>query len=119
MTPNPAKPMATCSTPASTMADSMASQEPPRVAIAPSTMTASPAAGPLTPSGEPLAPPTTMPPTMPAMIPAKSGAPEANAIPRQSGTATKNTTMLAGMSCLRCLNSSGMPERVRVIVLLC
>jgi hypothetical protein len=42
--------------------------------------------------------PTTIPPTIPAMIPEKSGAPDASAIPRHSGTATKNTTILAGRS---------------------
>jgi hypothetical protein len=45
-----------------------------------------------------------IPPTIPAMIPEKSGAPDARAIPRQSGTATKNTTILAGMSLLSSLN---------------
>src|SRR5438132_1604483 len=64
------------------------------------TITARPAAGPLTPTHELLMPPTTMPPTMPAIIPENSGAPLASAIPRQSGTATKNTTTLAGKSCL-------------------
>ena len=61
-------------------------------------MTASPAAGPLTPRAEPLRNPTTMPPTMPAMMPEKRGAPEARAMPRQRGTATRNTTTLAGRS---------------------
>ena len=50
------------------------------------TMTASPAAGPLTPRGEPLSAPTTMPPMIPAMSPAKRGAPHARAIPRHSGS---------------------------------
>jgi hypothetical protein len=70
----------------------------PSVSMAVRTMTASPAAGPLTPSGEPLAMPTTMPPTTPAMSPDRRGAPEARAMPRQSGTATRNTTMDAGTS---------------------
>jgi hypothetical protein len=43
---------------------------------------------------------------MPAIIPAKSGAPEAKAIPKQSGTATKKTTILAGKSFLKCLNKT-------------
>ena len=67
-------------------------------------MTAKPAAGPLTPNGEPLATPTTIPPTIPAIIPANNGAPDAKAIPRHKGTATKNTTMLAGKSFLMLLN---------------
>jgi hypothetical protein len=80
-----------------------AGQEP-NVAIEVRTITASPAAGPLTPSGDPLAIPTIIPPTMPAIIPEKSGAPEASAIPRHSGSATKNTTILAGKSLLISLN---------------
>jgi hypothetical protein len=36
--------------------------------------------------------PTTMPPTIPANKPENSGAFDANAMPRQSGTATRNTT---------------------------
>ena len=90
--------------PASTTAVKNASQEPPREPIEVNTITANPAAGPLTPNGEPLAMPTTMPPTMPAIIPAKRGAPEARAMPKQSGTATKNTTILEGKSCLISLN---------------
>ena len=83
--------------PASTTANKKAVQEP-IAAIEVSTITASPAAGPLTPSGEPLAIPTTIPPTIPAIIPANNGAPDANAIPRHNGTATKKTTILAGKS---------------------
>jgi hypothetical protein len=45
-----------------------------------------------------------MPPIIPEMIPENRGAPEASAIPKQSGTATKNTIMLAGKSLLKCLN---------------
>ena len=67
-------------------------------------MTANPAAGPLTPRLEPLAAPTTIPPTIPAIIPENKGAPEAKAIPRHNGTATKNTTILAGKSFLISLN---------------
>ncbi len=66
--------------------------------MAVSTITASPAAGPLTPRAEPLAAPTTMPPTMPAIRPEASGAPDASAMPRHSGTATRKTTRLAGRS---------------------
>jgi hypothetical protein len=39
-----------------------------------------------------------MPPTMPDIKPLKKGAPEANEIPRQSGSATKKTTSPAGRS---------------------
>ena len=77
---------------------------PPSVAVDVKTITANPAAGPLTPKGEPLANPTTIPPTIPAIIPANRGAPDAKATPRHSGRATKNTTMLAGKSFLKFLN---------------
>ncbi len=91
-------------TPATTTASRNVSNDP-SVVMAFSTMTARPAAGPATPSCDPLATPTTMPPTMPAMMPEKSGAPEARAMPRQSGVATRNTTTLAGRSALRLSNS--------------
>ena len=57
-----------------------------------------PAAGPLTLVCEPLSDPTTIPPIIPASSPENNGASEANAIPKHSGSATKNTTMLALMS---------------------
>ena len=72
--------------------------------MAAKTMAANPAAGPLTPIFEPLKLPTTIPPTIPAINPEKSGAPLANAIPKHNGSATKNTTILAGMSFLIYLN---------------
>jgi hypothetical protein len=68
------------------------------------TITANPAAGPLTPKVEPLAKPTTMPPIIPAIIPENNGAPEASATPRHNGSATKKTTILAGRSFLISLN---------------
>ncbi|GGP03134.1 hypothetical protein GCM10010992_10320 [Cloacibacterium rupense] len=37
---------------------------------------------------------------MPAMIPDNGGAPDANAIPKHSGRATKNTTNPEGRFCL-------------------
>lgn len=55
-------------------------------------MAVSPAAGPDTEIGELLRNPTTIPPIIPAMIPDKGGAPEANAIPKHKGRATKKTT---------------------------
>src|SRR5688572_1595923 len=64
-------------------------------------MVVRPAAGPLTLNAEPLKNPTTTPPTTPAIIPEKSGAPDANATPKQSGKATRNTTTAAGRSCLK------------------
>ena len=67
-------------------------------------MAASPAAGPLTPTLDPLMAPTTTPPTIPAIRPEKRGAPLANAIPKHKGSATKNTTILAGRSDFKFLN---------------
>ena len=58
-----------------------------------------PAAGPDTLKGDLLIRDTTTPPIIPEIIPADKGAPEANAIPRQSGSATKNTDKPAGKSC--------------------
>lgn len=62
------------------------------------TMTARPAAGPLTDNDEPDSEPTTRPPTMPATSPANTGAPDADAMPMQSGNATRKTTRPAGAS---------------------
>ena len=45
--------------------------------------------------------PTTIPPTTPDIIPEKSGAPEAKAIPKHSGSATKKTTKPEEKSDLR------------------
>ncbi len=61
-------------------------------------ITARPAAGPLTPCVDLLIAPTSVPPTIPAIRPENRGAPLANAMPRQSGKATKSTTMLDGKS---------------------
>ena len=57
------------------------------------TMMVKPAAGPLTEMCEPENVPTTIPPIIPAIMPENNGAPEARAIPRQSGRATRNTEM--------------------------
>ncbi len=65
---------------------------PPNSVIAAITIDAKPAAGPDTPIAELEMNPTTIPPMTPATIPEKSGAPEAKAIPKQSGSATQNTT---------------------------
>ena len=103
ITPALANPKITWKTPAKTTAIRNISHEPPSFAIAVKTITAKPAAGPLTPKAEPLEAPTMMPPTIPAISPANSGAPDARATPRHKGTATKNTTILAGRSCLKSL----------------
>lgn len=65
------------------------------------TIAASPAAGPLTLVLEPLRIPTTIPPIIPAIKPESSGAPDASAIPRHKGRATKNVTIPAGKSYFR------------------
>ena len=69
--------------------------------MATSTMVVRPAAGPLTARWLPLAQATTTPPTMPVIKPASGGAPDATAMPRQSGSATRKTTTEAGRSCFR------------------
>ena len=61
-------------------------------------MDVNPAAGPLTLILEPLKYPTTIPPITPAIIPENGGAPEATATPKQSGNATKKTTIDAEKS---------------------
>ena len=61
-------------------------------------MMASPAAGPLTLVFDPLKKPTTIPPMIPEIIPLIKGAPEARAIPRHRGRATKKVTMEAEKS---------------------
>jgi UDP-N-acetylglucosamine pyrophosphorylase len=48
--------------------------------------------------------PTTIPPTIPEIIPEKSGAPDANAIPKHNGKATKKTTKPAEKSVLKFAN---------------
>lgn len=55
-------------------------------------MAVRPAAGPETLIDELLNPPTTIPPIIPDIIPANGGAPDANAIPKHSGKATRKTT---------------------------
>ena len=70
----------------------------PIFVIAAKTNAAKPAAGPLTLNFEPLNEPITMPPMIPEMMPLKNGAPEAKAMPKHKGKATKNTTILEGKS---------------------
>lgn len=73
----------------------------PKDKIAESTIAVSPAAGPETLMCELDKYPTTIPPTIPAMIPENNGAPEAIAIPKHNGRATKNTTNPEGKSYFR------------------
>lgn len=54
-------------------------------------------------SGERDRKPTTTPPTTPEIMPEKSGAPDASATPKQSGSATRATTMEAGRSAFQLL----------------
>ncbi len=63
------------------------------------TRVVNPAAGPDTDKDDPLINETTTPPIIPESNPAYNGAPEANAIPKQSGKATKATESPAGKSC--------------------
>ena len=72
------------------------SSKAPRSLMAVKTIAVSPAAGPETEMFELLMEPTTSPPTMPAIIPDSGGAPEARAIPRHKGSATRNTTRPEG-----------------------
>ena len=56
------------------------------------TIAVKPAAGPVTLNAELLKNPTIIPPITPETIPANNGAPEAKAIPKHNGKATKKTT---------------------------
>ena len=69
--------------------------------MAASTIAVKPAAGPETLTCDWLKIPTTIPPMIPDTIADKSGAPLAKAIPRQSGSATRNTINPAGKSDLK------------------
>lgn len=73
------------------------SSNAPRSVMAVNTIAVKPAAGPETEIFELLRNPTTRPPTIPEIIPDNGGAPEANAIPKHSGSATKNTTSPEGI----------------------
>jgi hypothetical protein len=94
---------ATWITPANITASKNASNDG-STSIAPKTITVRPAAGPLTDKGDFDNAPTKMPPTIPAITPEKSGAPDARATPRQSGSATRNTTIDAGKSARKVFN---------------
>ncbi len=73
----------------------------PKSVIAVNTIAVKPAAGPETLRFEVLKYPTTMPPTIPDMIPENNGAPEAIAIPKHKGSATRKTTKPDAKSDLR------------------
>ncbi len=85
-----------CTAPAATVIAQVTAQ--PKVEMVSASTTVSPAAGPLTCSAEPPTAPATTPPITAAINPAATGAPDANAIPSDSGTATRNTTREAGRS---------------------
>ena len=72
------------------------SSKAPRSVIAFKTIAVRPAAGPETEIFELLMVPITKPPTIPAITPDNGGAPDAQAIPRHKGSATKNTTRPEG-----------------------
>src|ERR1700752_211157 len=65
------------------------------------TITASPAAGPLTLTWDPERRLTIRPPIIPAITPEKRDVPDPKAMPRQRGSATRKVTNPAGPSCLR------------------
>jgi len=91
MAPALRKPSSNCKSPAKKTAVRKTSKEP-NVKIAESTMAVSPAAGPETLMWEFDKYPTTIPPIIPDIIPENKGAPEAIAIPKHKGKATKKTT---------------------------
>ena len=97
ITPARKNPNKSCRQPASITA-SEKTAKPPRDSIPLETMTLKPAAGPEILSTEPLSAPITIPPVIPAIKPDDKGAPEARAIPKHNGNATKNTTRPADKS---------------------
>ena len=71
----------------------------PKSEIPAKTIAAKPAAGPDTEMFELLNTPITRPPIIPEIMPDNGGAPEASAIPKHKGSATKNTTNPDGRFC--------------------
>lgn len=98
--PNLKIPRRICNTPAMATDKKKISMEPNSY-MAAAHMAVSPAAGPLTLNWEPLMNVTSNPPIIPAISPEYNGAPDASDIPRQSGSATKKTVMLAWKSCFK------------------
>lgn len=102
------------SMPAKTTASKKTSYEP-RSVIPFKTITVNPAAGPVTLSAEPLTVATTIPPIMPEIMPENNGAPEASAIPKHKGNATKKTTNPAGRSSFKYFNEND-PKLFRLLM---
>ena len=92
-------PSSTWKMPATITANKKTSNPPSEIMDA-ATIVVNPAAGPETANGDLLIIETTIPPMIPDKIPEYKGAPEAKAIPRQSGRATKKTERPAGRSYL-------------------
>ena len=90
-------PITNCIAPASITAVKN-SGSPPSFDTSKRTMDVSPAAGPQTDNGARETSGTTSPPTMPATSPETGGTPEAIAMPRHRGNATRKTTMPATKS---------------------
>src|SRR5690606_4449761 len=91
MLPARINPKTNCKIPAINPAHKKSSNAPNSV-MAVKTIAVKPAAGPDTEILELLNVPTTIPPITPAIIPDNGGAPDAKAIPKHNGSATKNTT---------------------------
>ena len=87
-------------TPAIKTANKNALNEPKSVMDV-NTIAVKPAAGPDTLKWELLKYPTTIPPIIPEIIPENRGAPEAKAIPKHNGKATRKTTKPEAKSDLR------------------
>ena len=103
-----------CSTPATSTAARNTSKLPSPCTCA-TTIAARPAAGPVTLTREALSGPTTRPPRMPEINPDNSGAPEAWAMPRHNGRATRKTTSPASRS--RPTARMGGTDKVEAVVI--
>ena len=100
MVPAFKNPRANCTKPAINTANKRMLNAP-KSEIAVNIIAVKPAAGPDTLKCEVLKYPTTIPPTIPEIIPENKGAPEAKAIPKQRGSATKKTTKPDAKSVLK------------------
>src|SRR3569833_856430 len=110
--PSRAIPAMTCTAPAiSRMGPSAIS---PCSRTSSNTITARPAAGPLTCNGEPASAPTMMPPMMPVIRPFSGGTPEATAMSMHRGIATRNTTIDAVKTRTRTVLRDGAPAAAAV-----
>src|SRR6476620_7588268 len=97
MLPRRSTPNTTWNKPATITANKNTLKSPSETMEAATTVD-NPAAGPDTANADPLISETTIPPITPDRIPEYNGAPEASAIPKQRGSATKNTERPAGKS---------------------